>query len=192
MRFLVRVPNPGLAQSKDDRALVKSRLKGAAVEVGDVRISSRSIEFDVFCRSAGEVRAALRRAAMGRATAVRRLDVAPRARGEAEALDEALGLYAEERFWEAHEALEGAWREKRDAREKAVLQCLILVFAAYVHVQRGEPAVALRMMGRAARGARAGSYLGIDVAALKRALLEAVREGSVGRMPIPRKADSFK
>ncbi len=57
---------------------------------------------------------------------------------EAEALSRAIRLFNDERFWEAHEVLEGLWRAQVGP-EKEVLSGLIKLSAAYVHLQKGRP-----------------------------------------------------
>jgi uncharacterized protein len=71
----------------------------------------------------------------GRAKAFRPLPAAERAAARA------AGLAAYERgdFFEAHEALEPAWMGTDDVAERALLQGLIKVAAAYVHDVRGNP-----------------------------------------------------
>lgn len=71
----------------------------------------------------------------GRAKAFRPLPAAERAAARA------AGLAAYERgdFFEAHEALEPAWMGTDDIAERALLQGLIKVAAAYVHDVRGNP-----------------------------------------------------
>ncbi len=75
-----------------------------------------------------------------------------------------VATFARGEFWQAHEVLEGAWREGRSG----FYQGLILLASAWVHVRRGNAhgvAAQLRKSERAlARYAPA--YLGQDVAAL--------------------------
>ena len=83
----------------------------------------------------------------GRAKAYRPLPEAERAAALA------AGLVAYERgdFFEAHEELEPAWMGTDDPAERALLQGLIKVAAAYVHGVRRNPAGIARNL----RGARA-------------------------------------
>ena len=72
----------------------------------------------------------------GRAKAYRPLPASERAA----ALDEGLAAYDRGDFFEAHELLEPAWMGTPDLAERALLQGLIKVAAAYVHDVRGNPA----------------------------------------------------
>jgi predicted metal-dependent hydrolase len=72
----------------------------------------------------------------GRAKAYRPLPADERAA----ALVAGLGAYERGDFFEAHEDLEPAWMGTDDLAERALLQGLIKVAAAYVHDVRGNPA----------------------------------------------------
>jgi len=67
------------------------------------------------------------------------------------ALEEGLAAYERGDFFEAHELLEPAWMGTPDLPERALLQGLIKVAAAYVHDVRGNPAGIVRNL----TGARA-------------------------------------
>jgi Uncharacterized conserved protein len=54
-------------------------------------------------------------------------------------------LFNRERFWEAHNALEGLWRETRNV----TLQGLIMLAAAFVKLQEGRPDKFERMLKEA-------------------------------------------
>src|SRR6478752_5305517 len=71
----------------------------------------------------------------GRAKAYRPLPEAQRAA----ALAAGLASYERGDFFEAHEELEPAWMASPDLAERALLQGLIKVAAAYVHDARGNP-----------------------------------------------------
>jgi len=83
----------------------------------------------------------------GRAKAYRPLEAADRA----SALEAGLAAYQRGDFFEAHELLEPAWMGTPDLPERALLQGLIKVAAAYVHDVRGNPAGIVRNL----TGARA-------------------------------------
>ncbi len=72
----------------------------------------------------------------GRAKAFRPLPVGARAA----ALRDGLAAYERGDFFEAHELLEPAWMGTDDPGERAFLQGLIKLAAAYVHDVRGNPA----------------------------------------------------
>jgi predicted metal-dependent hydrolase len=71
----------------------------------------------------------------GRAKAYRPLPAAERVA----AMEAGLAAYGRGDFFEAHELLEPAWMGTPDLPERALLQGLIKVAAAYVHDVRGNP-----------------------------------------------------
>lgn len=76
-----------------------------------------------------------------------------------------LELYGAGRFWDSHEALEGAWR----STGSDFYQGLILYASAWVHWERGN-AHGIRAQLRKASERLASypaSYLGLDVSALR-------------------------
>lgn len=80
-------------------------------------------------------------------------------------------LFNERYFFEAHEVLEGAWREER-GESRLFLQGLIQICAAYHHYQNGNLVGAATLLHRGADKLRGypHRYQGIDV----RSLLEGV------------------
>jgi predicted metal-dependent hydrolase len=103
----------------------------------------------------------------GRAKAYRPLPVEVRAA----AIREGLHAYEHGDFFEAHEQLEPAWMGAADPSERAAIQGLIKLAAAYVHDVRGNPAGIARNLegsrGRLAEardtGWHAPAALGLEV-----------------------------
>ena len=105
----------------------------------------------------------------GRAKAYRPLPAAVRAA----ALTAGLAAYDRGDFFEAHEELEPAWMGTDDLGERALLQGLIKVAAAYVHDVRGNPAGIVRnlegaraLLREALELGPADNVAGVDLAAL--------------------------
>jgi hypothetical protein len=105
------------------------------------------------------------------------LNVAPPHKEGAELFSEARALFNAERYWECHEVLEGVWR-LRQGEEKRLLQGIILTCAAFVHHQKNEEQVALRVLRRAANqlGYPYPTYGGFDLAHLRESVEEILRE----------------
>ena len=89
------------------------------------------------------------------------------------AIESGLAAYERGDFFEAHEDLEPAWMGTDDLAERALLQGLIKVAAAYVHDVRGNPAGiarnlagARRLLGEAAAEGSPSNAAGIDLAEL--------------------------
>lgn len=56
-------------------------------------------------------------------------------------------LFNMERYWKSHEVLEGVWKDSK-GQTKNLLNGIILVDAAYVHLQKGENAIFFSILNR--------------------------------------------
>ena len=84
-----------------------------------------------------------------------------------------ISYFNNERFWECHEALEGAWKQS-NGEEKELIQGLILVAAALVHYQKAEDDICLSVLGRALEklNDKSGQYCQINVDDVKQKVIE--------------------
>ena len=87
-----------------------------------------------------------------------------------EGLDAFLSLYADGRYWDAHEALEGIWH-RSTAPDMVVLHGLIQWAVAMEHVRRGNPRGARRLLAKswAKLEPAPPDALGLDLAPLRSA-----------------------
>ena len=113
------------------------------------------------------------------------LNQAPPFKTEGDWLNEARDLFNSERYWESHEVLEGIWRQKQ-GEEKRLLQGIILVCAAFVHHQKGEPQVAISVLRRAAKQLDfpSPSYDGFKLEPLRSAVQEILDTGRFSRFSV--------
>ncbi len=153
MRFLVRLSNDKRLTPKDAKVLTLqsyAAVKEFRGDVGNLRVSSSAIELDLLLDSKANLPEATQslEKKLGPLLTLRELDLSSPQIEPGEAIREGLEMFNEERFWESHEALESAWR-KASGAEKEILQGIILVAAALVHLQKDEIAVTLSVMGRA-------------------------------------------
>lgn len=105
-------------------------------------------------------------------------------------LAEGLACYREEKFFDAHEHWEGVWLRCAEP-EKAFLQALIQIAAAFHHLQRGNRRGTASLLRRALRrlDAYPAVFGGIAVEELRkdaRAWLEALERGETAGIPFPR------
>ena len=153
MRFLVRLSNRRKFTPKDARELTLrsyGAVKGFDGDVGNLRVSSSAVELDLLLESKASLQRAIQSLAekLGPLLTLRELDIPAPQMQVGEAVREGIQLFNEERFWESHEALESAWRRAVGA-DKEILQGIILLAAAFVHLQKNQIAVTLSVMGRA-------------------------------------------
>jgi hypothetical protein len=170
MRYLIR-----MAQCNGPRDGFISSVKAMAKSVGvDARspkwTSYGALELDIFAPSKASMDTFLAATEpLGCLEFWRDLNVAPQYKTDEELFLEARRYFNSERYWECHEALEGAWRLS-SGDEKRYLQGIILVCAAFVHHQKGEDEVALSVLRRAVKQLDFGAprYNGIEVDSLRR------------------------
>jgi len=145
-------------------------VKGLGADIGNLRVSKSAIELDLLLESEANLKGAmaLLEKNIGPVVTLGKLDVEGQEIGEREAVRLGLELFNGERYWESHEALEVAWRKASDP-EKEILQGIILLAAALVHLQKDEPGIALSVMSRAQEKLErhAGNYGGVNLDKVK-------------------------
>lgn len=147
-RYLVRLSNKShkiTSQMESVKTLITRTIIQDDVKVGNFRISSQAIEFDVFTSEDIDM---LRKKLEGSQDilSMRRIMERP-AEDLGVAIEQTKSLFMEERFWECHEVLENVWL-KSSGEEKQNLQTLILICAALVHFQRNQLEICLSMLQR--------------------------------------------
>lgn len=172
MRFLIRLTNRSQVTPAETKRLSKlayETVKTHGADVGNLRVSSSAVEFDLLLNSDDKLQVVLKalERKIGSLLTLRKLDVGVPAIENVEAIRLGIDLFNEERYWESHEALESAWK-KSTGDEKDVLQGMILLAAALVHWQKNEELVALSVMRRAREKlvSHRIEYFGIDIADL--------------------------
>jgi len=180
-RFLIRV-HPRAEGREEFLSAFNGIAASLGLDVKHPRWSSKgSLEVDVFAPSPGDLELMVAAVEpLARLEFARNLDVTPPFRSKEEVLAEAIGYFNSERFWEAHETLESVWRPAQ-GDEKKLIQAMILVCAALVHVQRGEPDVALGIYKRALPQIRWEEkvYHGVDVPRLRARVQTSIANGDL-------------
>lgn len=184
MRFLVRLSNAGKYKPSDRKPLTTQAygaVQAFGADIGNLRVSNSAVELDLLLDSGGDVDEAVKalESKIGKSLTVRLLDVETPSLGNQEAIKLGLTLFNEERYWESHEALEIAWR-RLTGPEKEILQGIILIAAALVHLQKDEQNIALSIMKRAHTKlvSHAGIHFGIDVPKLNGKVFRMISSGS--------------
>lgn len=159
------------------------------VTVRNLRITQFAVEFDLFSNNISTEKAALRDlvAAYGPLLDAREIKEERNTHFQSivkkeEILKTFIKLFNEERYWECHEKLEQIWRQERDAREKDLLQGLILGSSALVHAQKNEVEVCLRMIEKSLAKLERWeetSYYGLNVAHLRSIMRDIHRTGNI-------------
>src|SRR5213594_5147982 len=170
MRYLVRLDNNQAYAPKDVRVIqTKIReLLGSKDKIGNLRISTIAIEFDLFATPSDLGRSkSLLEAKISKVVTLRSLESRISTRAESEALREGIDLFNQERFWEAHEVLEEIWHPATGV-DRDTIQGLILTAAAFVHYQKNEKSVCVSILGRAKEKlGTLDQFRGLDIRSLR-------------------------
>jgi len=127
MRYLLIVENPGYTVKNRPHLLKELR---AHLPVIALRIATRHMEVDVKGADPQEARKIVESVLGGSVVEV--VDITfEEVKG---GVEDYVRLFNQERFWEAHNALEGLWRSTRNP----TLQGLIMLAAAFVKLQEGQ------------------------------------------------------
>jgi hypothetical protein len=111
-------------------------------EIRDIRVSSYFLELDIgtdqntiFLYNNEDFLSSIR--SIGEFLFIEDLTEERKNRSTEETISSAIFLFNMERFWKSHEVLENAWKDAFGST-KRLLNGIILVDAAYVHLQKGE------------------------------------------------------
>lgn len=172
-RFMMHLKNTGYTPQDTGKLLLKARqlTSGMNVIIRDARASTKYVEFDVSVdkskiNTVAEILAPIAPLDHARHVVEEHIE-------KEEAIKMGISYFNDERFWEAHEVLEGVWKKCYEG-EKELVQGIILAAAAMVHYQKAEDDICLSVLGRAqAKLARAaGMYHGINIDALRQKIQE--------------------
>jgi predicted metal-dependent hydrolase len=102
-----------------------------------------------------------------------------------EAITRAVELFNDEKYWGAHEALEGVWKGA-SGEEKSILNGIILVAAAFVHDEKDEPEICLSILQRARKKLEGttGKYHGINIDRIADLISRIINSGRIERFMI--------
>ncbi len=183
-RYLVRLENSrhlGVDEYRKVRSYYKDRLLTLGCTVNSTRISSVAVEIDFFSKNTGNAEEGLRELTSGgKVLSVTDLMKEEPPGAKEQVMEEARGLFNEERFWEVHEKVEGLWR-RATGEEKLVQQSIILYSAALVHYQKNETETTLRMLGRSLEKMRWGEerYCSFDLSRMREEARKMIASGRV-------------
>ena len=191
MRFLIRIKNTGGFTPRDSKRLSKmayDRIRTLKADIGNLRVSHAAIEFDLIMPTREVMENCLTTLVemLGPSLTVRELDLPLQQSLPADSVEEGIALFNEERYWESHESLEGAWRTAT-GNEREILQGIILLAASLVHLQKDEIDIALSIMKRAnARLPSQGELYGVELAKLKQQVETLLAESHPAFLKLPK------
>jgi hypothetical protein len=179
MRYLVRLANNKGYLPKDVKMMQETirELLGSEDKIGNLRISSSAIEFDLFAEPPDLKRPkALLETMISPLLTLRSIDSRATPRRVHESLREGIDLFNQERFWEAHEVLEEIWHPATGV-DRDLIQGIILTAAAFVHYQKNENTVCLSILARALpKLGKIDNFKGLDTKRLKAIIDQIIKD----------------
>ena len=174
-RFMLHLKNSDYTpkDAKTIRSDARDLTYGMSVVIRDCRISSKFIELDVSVHKNNLELLLEKLASIGQIDDSRHIIEEEIEKNQL--IKDGIFYFNNERFWESHEALEGAWKQCIGS-EKELIQGLILIAAAFVHYQKDENKVCLSVLVRAFKKLdnKSGKYHGIDVDSTKLKVIEMI------------------
>ena len=172
-RFMVHLKNSDYTAKDAKSLLFNSRdlSYGMNLTIRDCRVSSKFIELDVSIHKSNLELLIEKLVSIGNIDNSRHIIEEKIEKNQL--IKDGIFYFNNERFWECHEALEGAWKQSI-GDEKELIQGLILVAAALVHYQKYENVVCLSVLGRALKKlhSKSGQYYQINVDKVKQKIIE--------------------
>ena len=172
-RFMLHLKNSKYLPKDATTILHDSRdlIYGITAVIRDCRVSSKFIELDISVHK-NNLELLLEKLSSIGQNGNSRLIIEEEMEKD-QLVKDGISYFNNERFWECHEALEGAWKQS-NGEEKELIQGLILVAAALVHYQKAEDDICLSVLGRALEklNDKSGQYCRINVDDVKQKVIE--------------------
>ena len=172
-RFMLHLKNSKYLPKDATTILHDSRdlIYGITAVIRDCRVSSKFVELDISVHK-NNLEVLLEKLSSIGQNDDSRLIIEEEIEKE-KLVEDGISYFNNERFWECHEALEGAWKQS-SGEEKELIQGLILVAAALVHYQKYEDSICLSVLGRALEklNDKSGQYYKINVDDVKQKVIE--------------------
>lgn len=184
-RYMVHLQNRTHTSKDATSLLYKARdLAGDDVTIRDVRVSKKYVELDTSLPDDISIDDLVLRLAQISPLAGYE-HIVERHMEKDEAIKRAVELFNDEKYWGAHEALEGVWKGA-SGEEKSILNSIILIAAAFVHDEKDEPEICLSILQRAREKLEgtSGKYNGIDIDRIADQVSEIINSGKIERFTI--------
>lgn len=181
-RFMLYLYNKQFLPSDANLILKKTRELTQSIEIiiRDCRISTKFIELDISIPKTYEVDKVLN--LLKTISSIKELvEVKERHYAKNEAINNAIVLFNDEKYWWSHEALEMIWKESH-GEEKQLLNGLILVCAAFVHYQKDEYNVCLSILERSMikfSTVKKSIYYGINIDEIKKRITKILQSKEI-------------
>ncbi len=163
-RYMLHLQNNGYTPSNSRNLVHKARELCSKIKasIRVARVATNFVEFDVDIEEDKLDIVVEKLSPIGRLVNARH--VVEEEIEKDDGIKDGVFYFNNERFWESHEALEGAWKKCKGS-EKILVQGLILVAVAFAHSQKNDNAIGIGVLGRALEklGNSPPEYHNIDV-----------------------------
>ena len=185
-RYMVHLRNTSYSPKDAGVLLKKARSIGErdGLVVRDARVSTKHIEYDISIPDGFSEKTVI--ALLESISPIASFEqVVERHITKDKAISLAIQSFNEEKYWNAHELLEGVWKSST-GMERNILNGIILVAAAFVHDEKDEPGICISILKRALAKLEGApeTYAGIDIARLARNALQIIKSGKITRFTI--------
>ena len=185
-RYMIYLKN-GSYKSKDAQSLLsraRELVSDQTIIIRDTRVSESFIEYDTSIPENTRLEEVTRKL-VSIAPLLEYEHIVDTKIEKDEAIKIARNLFNTEKYWRAHEILESIWKNSY-GNEKALLNGIILVAAAFVHHEKNENEICISILKRALMKLEraSGYYFGIRLDEIKDLISEIVKTGNVQRFNI--------
>jgi predicted metal-dependent hydrolase len=185
-RYMIYLKN-GSYKSKDAQSLLlraRELVSDQTIIIRDTRVSESFIEYDTSIPENTRLEEVTRKL-VSIAPLLEYEHIVDTKIEKDEGIKIARNLFNTERYWRAHEILESIWKNSY-GNEKALLNGIILVAAAFVHHEKNENEICISILKRALMKLEraSGYYFGIRLDEIKDLISEIVKTGNVQRFNI--------
>ena len=184
-RFMVHLKNSAYTTKDAQSILLNSRdlSYGMNLTIRDCRVSSKFIELDVSVPITNLELLLEKLLPIGKVDHSRHIIEEQIEKNQS--IKDGIFYFNNERFWESHEALEGAWKQCQ-GDEKELIQGIILVAAAFVHYQKYENEICLSVLNRALKKlhGKSGEYHDVSIDSIKQNIIEMLDKKAISTFMI--------
>jgi len=179
-RFMVHLKNSDYDAKDAKSILFNSRdlSYGMNLTIRDCRVSSKFIELDVSVPKTNLELLLEKLLPIGKVDHSRHIIEEQVEKNQL--IKDGIFYFNNERFWESHEALEGAWKQST-GDERELIQGIILVAAAFVHYQKDENEICLSVLKRALKKLhdKSGEYHNVSIDSMKQNLIKMLEKKAI-------------
>lgn len=185
-RFIVHLRNRNYSPKDATGLLYRARdlVESEGLVVRDARVSSKYVEYDISMpNEISENAVADKLNSIASLASIE--EVKEQHLSKHDAIKCAIQSFNDEKYWGAHELLEGVWKTAKGT-ERSILNGIILVAAAFVHDEKAESEICIAILRRALTKLESGSgnYSGIDIDKLAVDVARIIDTGKIARFTI--------